>query len=299
MRPARRHDYDGRSFDAAMPIAPLPGPQGLYSVSVMPSFLLDSTRVGWQGAFFTDILGAPEGVVDHGHERYCVVRGMLRQERRTLGRRTWQEMPAGFSVWRCGDEQRYHWRGGGRAQFLFVAPEQVAQVTGHDRALAGLGHDAPLRAPMLELIFDALQADVAQGSPAGALVGDSLIAALIAHLSGPVVARVDGLSAQARDRAIDCIESRFAGPLSLQELADAAGLGIRHFSRAFREATGRSPHQYLLHRRVEQAKVLIRQGLPLAEVALQCGFCDQSQLTRTFVRLVGTTPGSFRSRFAR
>lgn len=278
-----------------MPIPPLPGPEGLYSVSVMPSFLLDSTRVGWQGAYFTDILGAPDGIVDHGHERYCLQRGMHREARRTLGRGVWREMPLGFSVWRPGDEQRFQWRSGGRSQFLFIAPDRVAMVLGDERPLAVVGHERPSRSPVLELIFDALLADLAQGSPAGSLVGDSLIAALVAHLSAPAVKRVDKLSAQARDRAIDCIETRFAEPLSLQELADAAGLSIRHFSRAFRDATGRSPHQYLLHRRVEHAKVLIRQGLPLAEVAAQCGFCDQSQLTHTFVRHVGATPGRFRS----
>lgn len=294
-----RCPYDERSFSDTMPTAPLPGPQGLYTVSVMPRFLLDSSRVGWQGAYFTDILGAREGIVDHGHQRYCIQRGLHREARRALGRRAWQEMPVGFSVWRSGDEQRFHWRAGGRSQFLFIAPDQVAKVLGHDRPLAGIGHDAPSRVPVLDLIFDALQADVAQGSPAGPLVGDSLIAALIAHLSAPAAASVEGLSAQARDRAIDYIEARFTGPVSLQDLADAAGLGIRPFSRAFRHATGRSPHQYLLHRRVEQAKVLIRQGLPLADVAVQCGFCDQSQLTRTFVRQLGTTPGRFRSSLAR
>jgi hypothetical protein len=90
--------YDGRSFSDTMPIAPLPGPQGLYSVSVMPRFLLDSSRVGWQGAYFTDILGAREGIVDHGHQRYCIRRGQHREACRALGRRTWQEMPVGFSV---------------------------------------------------------------------------------------------------------------------------------------------------------------------------------------------------------
>jgi AraC family transcriptional regulator len=282
-----------------MSIAPLPGPQGLYSVSVMPRFLVDSARVGWQGSYFTDILGAREGTVDHGHERYCLQRGLHREGRRVLGRRAWQEVPVGISVWRSGDEQRFHWRNGGRSQFLFISPEQVATVLGHDRPLAGVGQDAPLRSPVLELILDALQADVAQGSPAGPLVGDSLIAALIAHLSAPAVSAVEGMPAQARDRAIDFIEARFGGPVSLQELADAAGLGIRQFTRAFRGATGRSPHQYLLRRRVEQAKVLISQGLPLADVAVQCGFCDQSQLTRTFVRQVGTTPGRFRAGSAR
>lgn len=278
-----------------MPIAPLPGPHGLYSVSAMPRFLVDSARVGWQGAYFTDILGAHEGTVDHGHERYCLYRGLHRESRRALGQRAWQEVPVGFSVWRSGDEQRFHWRNGGRSQFLFIAPEQVATVLGHTQPLAQAGHETPLSSPVLELIFDALQADLAQGSPAGPLVGDSLIAALIAHLSAPSKAAVEELSAQARDRAVDVIETRFAEPIGLQELADAVGLGVRQFTRAFRHATGRSPHQYLLHRRVEQAKVLIRQGIPLAEVAAQCGFCDQSQLTRTFVRHVGTTPGRFRA----
>ena len=278
-----------------MAVAPLPGPEGLYAVSVMPRFLLDSARVGWQGAYFTDILGAPEGVVDHGHERYCLQRGLHRESRRALGRREWQDVPVGFSVWRPGDESRYEWRAGGRCHFLFIAPEQVAAVLGDERPLAGLGHDRPVRPPVLDLVFDALQADLAQGSPAGPLVGESLIAALIAQLAAPAAMKLRGRSAHGCDRAIELIDACFASPISLQALADAAGLGLRHLSRAFREATGRSPHQYLLHRRVEAAKVLIRQGLPLAEVAAQCGFSDQSQLTRTFMRHVGTTPGRFRA----
>src|SRR5690606_38773642 len=69
----------------SMRIEPLPGPYGLFSVSVMPRFLVDSRHVGWQGAYFTDIDGAPEGTVDHTHERYCVQRGLHQEARRTLG----------------------------------------------------------------------------------------------------------------------------------------------------------------------------------------------------------------------
>jgi AraC family transcriptional regulator len=282
-----------------MPVAPLPGPEGLYAVSVMPRFLLDSARVGWQGAYFTDIVGAQEGSVDHGHERYCLHRGLHREARRTPGRGEWQDVPVGFSVWRPGDESRYQWRAGGRCHFLFIAPEQVAAVLGDERPLAGIGQDRPVRPPVLDLIFDALQADLAQGSPAGPLVGESLIAALIAQLAAPTAVKHRAPSSSACHRAIDLIEARFASPVSLQELADATGLGVRQLSRAFREATGRSPHQYLLHRRIEQAKLLIGRGLPLAEVAGQCGFSDQSQLTRTFTRQVGTTPGRFRGRHAK
>lgn len=276
--------------------APLPGPGGLYTVSVLPRFLLGSERVGWQGAYFADIEGAPQGIVDHGHERYCVQRGMHREERRTLGRKSWLEFPSGFSVWRAGDEQRFHWRQGGHSQFLFITPAQVEAVLGEARPLPGLGHKAPLRSRLLELTFDGLQADLAQGSPAGPLVGDSLIAALIAHLAGPQGPSAGRVATRKCARALELVEARFAEALTLQELADAEGLGLRQFCRAFRQATGRSPYQYLLQRRVEHAMALIGEGVPLAEVAARCGFSDQSQLTRIFVGQTGVTPGRYRER---
>jgi AraC-like DNA-binding protein len=277
-----------------MPIAPLPGPFGLYNVSAMPRFLLDSRNVGWQGAYFTDIEGAAEGAVDQGHVRYCVQRGMHHQARRQLGGKDWREFAAGFSLWRAGDEQHYDWRRGGLAQFLFIAPEIAESVLGDTRVLPPLGHQAPLRSRVLELVFDALEADLAQGSPAGPLVGESLIAALVASLAGRQAPKVDP-ARSACDRAIAYLEARFAEPVALQDLADASGLGLRQLCRAFRDATGLSPHQYLLRKRVEHAKTLIARDLPLAELALQCGFADQSQLTRTFVRHVGTTPGRYRA----
>lgn len=282
----------------AMRIAPLPGPNGLYNVSAMPSFLLDSARVGWRGAYFTDIQCAPEGEVDHGHQRYCIQRGMHVERRRALGGAGWHEFGAGFSVWRAGDEQHMHWCGDGRSQFLFVAPELVESLLGESQPLAAVGQRQPVRARVPELIFEALQADLAQGSAAGPLVGESLIAALVAHLAGRAAPAPNHRALRACRRAVELIETRFAEPLSLQELADAAGLGLRQFSRAFREATGQAPHQYLLQRRVEHAKQLIAAALPLSDVALQCGFADQSQLTRTFARVVGTTPGRYRSQLS-
>lgn len=280
-----------------MRIAPLPGPQGLYNVSTMPRFLLDSRRVGWQGAYFTDIAGADEGIVDHGHARYCIHRGMHQEYRRQLGHRDWHGFAPGFSIWRAGDEQRFEWRDGGRSQFLFIAPEIAESVLGDLRILAPSGQQAPLRSHLLELLFDALAADLAQGSPSGPLVGESLIAALLAHLAGLRAPQSDPAK-RACAQAIALIEARFAQPVTLHDLAEASGLGVRQLCRAFREATGLSPHQYLLQRRVEHAKLLIARGHPLAEVALQSGFADQSQLTRHFVGHVGTTPGRYRNNVA-
>lgn len=277
-----------------MRIDPLPGPHGLYTVSVMPRFLADSRVVGWQGAYFTDIDCADGGSVDHGHQRYCLQRGMHPEARRAHGSKQWVEFPAGFSLWRAGDEQHLDWRHGGRSQFLFLAPALAASLLDHTRQLPALGHQQALRSRMLELLFDALEADLSQGSPAGPLVGESLIAALLAHLAeapSPILYRP---AVRACGRALDLIESRFAEPLTLQELAEAAGMGVRQLCRAFRQATGHSPHQYLLKRRIDHAKLLIARQLPLADVAQHCGFADQSQLTRTFVSQVGTTPARYR-----
>ena len=277
-----------------MQLAPLPGPEGLYTVSVMPRFLADSRRVGWQGAYFADVDVAAQGAVDHGHERYCVQRGMHGEQRRQHGGRHWSAVSEGFSVWRAGDEQRFDWRQGGRSQFLFLAPQAASRVLGDTRVLAPLGHAQPQQSRMLDLIFDALQADLSQGSPAGPLVGESLIGALIAQLTGQKPPAVTSRAVRACDRAIELIEARFDSALTLQELADVTGLGVRQLCRAFRDATGHSPHQYMLRRRVEHAKLLIGRKLPLVEVALRCGFTDQSQLTRTFTRLVGTPPAVYR-----
>ena len=264
----------------------------------MPRFLVDSRHVGWQGAYFTDIDGAPEGTVDHIHTRYCIQRSLHQESQRPLGRQEWRKFPAGFSVWRAGDEQRFDWRSGGRSQFLFVSPDMAEALLGHACALPPSGQQRPEASHMLSLIFDALQADLAKGSPTGPLVGDSLIAAMLAHLGGEKDPVLRQPARRACARAIDLIESRFAELLTLEELAEASGLGQRQLCRAVREATGLSPHQYLLRCRVENAKRLIAKGLPLSEVALDCGFADQSQLTRTFVRHTGTTPGGYRRHLA-
>lgn len=82
--------------------------------------------------------------------------------------------------------------------------------------------------------------------------------------------------------------------LSVTELATIAGVSSSHFAHLFRQTMGQAPHQYLIAYRVEQAKsFLLQEDIPLHELALRCGFADQSHLTRHFQRLVGMTPGLF------
>ena len=83
---------------------------------------------------------------------------------------------------------------------------------------------------------------------------------------------------------------------ALRQLAAVARLSPYHFARQFKRATGLAPHQYVILRRVEQAKHLLQVGtdLSLAEVALRAGFSDQSVFCLHFKRLVGVTPRQFR-----
>ncbi len=79
------------------------------------------------------------------------------------------------------------------------------------------------------------------------------------------------------------------------EMAAAVRLSPSHFSRAFRASLGMSPKQYLMHRRVEMAKEMLRDGSSrLIEVALSCGFCDQAHFTRVFHAATGVSPRRWR-----
>lgn len=94
-------------------------------------------------------------------------------------------------------------------------------------------------------------------------------------------------------RARERIDADPATPVTLIELAQVAGLSRYQLIRAFARELGLTPHAYILQRRIALAQRLIRTGRDLAEVAAQAGFCDQSHLTRWFVRQFGVTPGRY------
>lgn len=279
------------------------GPAGLFNVSEMPRFIADSNAAPWRGAFFTDLVAAGAGVVDHLHHLLCFHRTLVPFRFRKLGaaHQAWSTELPGLSLWAPGQEQRLEWSGGGARQFLFVQPAQVEEVLEKPwHAIGALLQDRPLSlGPSAESLMDAMRMDVLEHSPAGAVAGDLLVAALLSHIrpQDTSKARVaGGLPPAARRRVLEFIEAGLDTPLALADLAQQAGVSVRHFSRAFNTAMGMPPHQYILRQRVERARTLVSQGMPLAEVAQQVGFSDQSQLSRTFRRFTGCSPTVFRSK---
>lgn len=93
--------------------------------------------------------------------------------------------------------------------------------------------------------------------------------------------------------ALDHIERNFTESIYLDDLAALAGLSVCRFVTVFRRQVGLTPHRFICHRRIRYAKALLREGTPLAMVAMEAGFFDQSHLSRHFKSLCGTTPGRY------
>jgi len=103
-----------------------------------------------------------------------------------------------------------------------------------------------------------------------------------------------GLSRAASNRVVARMHAELDQPLRLADLAAEAGLSEFHFQRMFRITHGLSPHGYLDGLRIKRAEALIVAAHPLAEVALACGYCHQSHLTRAFRKARGMTPTTWR-----
>jgi AraC-like DNA-binding protein len=99
-------------------------------------------------------------------------------------------------------------------------------------------------------------------------------------------------------RAKDLADARYFERLSVDDLADAAGLSRAHFSREFRRAFGESPHAYLLTRRLERAAALLRTtDRSVADICLSVGLQSIGSFTTSFTRMYGRSPTAYRSEF--
>ena len=94
-------------------------------------------------------------------------------------------------------------------------------------------------------------------------------------------------------RAIEKLRERLDDAVTLDDLADHAGIDKFHLCRAFRAQVGLPPHAYLTQLRIMRAKELLAAGVRPSDIAPRVGLCDQSQLNRHFRRIVGTTPGAY------
>ena len=159
--------------------------------------------------------------------------------------------------------------------------------------------------PQIERIGLSLLSEMETGGLGGELFTESLANVLALHLLRNHsslgrgykrrVGREGGLSKRALGQATDYINDNLARKLTLAEIAGAAHMSPHHFARSFKAATGLSPHQYVIHRRVERAKTLLADtDLTTAEVAAAVSFSNPSHLAHHVRRLLGVSPGALR-----
>jgi AraC-like DNA-binding protein len=99
-------------------------------------------------------------------------------------------------------------------------------------------------------------------------------------------------------KAKDLVDARYADPLTVDEMARAAGLSRSHFSREFRRAFGEPPHAYLLTRRLERAAALLRStDRSIADICFTVGLQSLGSFTTSFARMYGRSPAAYRASF--
>lgn len=174
--------------------------------------------------------------------------------------------------------------------------QEIAGIELHDTLRA---EDPTLHATAMQIAREAAMSDTGSRLVVDALAVAMSVRILRSHAHIRLRADIpgSGLTPTQIQRLNDRIRDQLSDDLSLQELADTVGLTRYHFARVFKRTFGVAPHQYVTQRRIERAKLLLRRtGLPIREIAADCGFSDQSHLTRIFSRYVGVTPGRYRSR---
>jgi len=295
---------------------PQPGPLGPLAAlrSVVPfEAAAASDRMGWVGLEAARYVAAPDSEIDAPtlSQHWLILLTRPPEQLDLLYEGVKRHVPpASGSIVLVPAGSPTHWRWSGRKDSLHVhlQPSLVERVAAEafdmDPARLSIppldGVQLPqLRAAMLA-VNDELTAEGAGGSLAAESLANVLAVQLIRHVRSPRRpdrAR-DGALPRGRLRAVvEYVEAHLdAGP-TLEQMAAIAQVSPYHFARQFKAATGLPPHQYVIARRVERAQRILTQdgNASLAEVAARAGFSDQSQFSRHFKRLLGVTPGQFRT----
>ncbi len=179
------------------------------------------------------------------------------------------------------------------------------QVVSHDPKHVIVHERTGFQDPLLTHLGLSLQQELQHPAPAplGKVYAETAAQMLSVHLLrhytttnvSPIHEYSRKLSSHQLQRLTTFILDRLNQPLSLETLAQQVGFSSYHFARLFRQATGESPHQYVLRQRLAVAKRLLKEtDLPLTHVALEVGIPNQSHFTQAFKRYCGMTPLVYR-----
>jgi len=206
-------------------------------------------------------------------------------------------------------EARTRWQHSGHPEILQVYLRQsvfaavVSEMYGGDPASAQIVPRFATIDPLLEQLALAIASALRDGNARDGLYIDTLAQMIAAHLArthctrsrAPRPAAAQTIPSWKMRRVIEFIEENLEHDLRLEAMAAQVEVSPLYLPRAFKAAVGQSPHQYVLARRIERAKDLLRNTQsPIVEVAFSSGFSSQSHLSNWFLKLVGVSPATYR-----
>ena len=192
------------------------------------------------------------------------------------------------------------------ALVIHFRPEYLSRLFesewGLDPSRLAIGRDLWFQNTSLLSIGRVMRDTLSLGEPGQRLLLESLGASaamllINSNRSGKERSRsyYNSAGLQALPRVLDYMESHLAENIGLAELATVAACSLQHFKRGFKNSTGTPPHRYLLELWIKRAQALLAtEKLPLAEVALECGFSSQPHFTSTFRQYTGFSPARWR-----
>jgi AraC family transcriptional regulator len=243
------------------------------------------------------------------HFLHVVLSGTVKYEVKTKGQNLrFSSQPGTIFLLPRGTEDEINW--GGPTQRLVVSIHPRLLTNALDETAHLTDVDLTDRWDLIDEHISALlhemAADLDDGSPAGPIYGESLANALGVYLLKRYAVRPltpfackGGLPGHRLKRVLDYIAVSLDGNISLTQLSAIAGMSPHYFSELFKQSTGRTPHTYVLHQRIERAKQrLCDPKSSIIDAGLDAGFENPSHFARVFRRLVGTTPSRFRAESA-
>ena len=267
-----------------------------------------SAEYGWESIYFEHREGEQFETVEHvmdGHYLMVKLNPMSRAERRLDGKTQLENQRRGAVAYipdGCMHRVRYLTPLGGL--LLLTLPsetiDQVAAELGVEH-FCGVPAFADHEDPLVLAAAESLDRELADGNPHGALFAQTYAKVLAAHIvtchrfpKGR--ARNMPALSPAKLRWLDqYIESTLSHPIGLAELAEQVGLSEYHFCRVFKGATGMTPYNYVLRKRIEFARQCLRKDHgSIQDVAFLTGFGDPIQFAKQFKRFNGVTPSAYR-----
>jgi AraC family transcriptional regulator len=269
--------------------------------------LLSSQALGWEGICVqSHRQPAWETPYACGPHHSIVVHSEPLQTERSLGSRRQHEQIAkgDIVIIPANTRNQQTWNREVEFSILLLEPTHMAQIA-HESIDVDRVEILPHFAtpdPLIYQICLALNSELASGGLCSRLYVDSLITTLAVRLLRQYSAQeqlireyTDGLSKHKLQQVSKYINDHLTENLSLKELAAVAEMSPHYFTSLFKQSTGLSAYQYVIHRRMERAKQLLcKQGLSIVEVAQEVGFQSQSHFSNVFRKYAGTTPRIYR-----